>query len=323
MKKLILCTAVSVCCSLVSASDMKKSALDMIIQEAQTSPEFSEAMRCLGISESKARKMYEKKAQSCYGKTKQLPMPQFMDAIGQCMESFPKELGVSQSALDRCAPQGDASEAAYAQSQMQMEKLERELDRLYANENPSPKQQKRIDEIIGQLEALASQQMGMDDAAFANMDQMAARGMAPDPGAAEDIQRALSMSKKMSQSTVGQITLPIYKNSEILVHMTEDMLASSGMREIGANLPAATFASPDSIKSILSYYQKKLPSFKVKKIASDEYLLMESMPKDFSMTTHMDKYFSTPHVLIKNAVNDPTGMVPANAKAIIEIAYRK
>ncbi len=135
--------------------------------------------------------------------------------------------------------------------------------------------------------------------------------------AASELDESLSMISKASEESLSVITLPIYKNSQVIVH------AIGGM-EIDGNkaLPAATFASSDSPEMIYQYYRNKLPGYTVSKAAAGEYLLMKSAPAGFDVIKDFSIYTTTPHIYIQSYRQSPLkNTIPENTKSIIEIAY--
>lgn len=140
-----------------------------------------------------------------------------------------------------------------------------------------------------------------------------------DPEAMQAMARQqMALMQKMSQGTEKQITLPIYPNSQMIIHLTDGMMMDDEKQE---TLPAATLASKDNIDSVIQFYQKKLPNFAHKKLSEGEYLFMRSMPAGFDILKNFEAYTSTPHVLISK-LNGNDKMVPG-AKTKIEIAYKK
>ncbi len=218
-------------------------------------------------------------------------------AVNQCMEStLAQQLGVSKSILQGCEFEETDDHTEF--SDQYLNKYEQQLDELYqqiGDNEPTAQQQAKIDALIEQMTQHEMEQSEKELAQFQNFASAA------------------------SANTMHLITLPIYENSEIIMHITEGGNMEWGDKVI-KTLPAATFSSSAPIEDIIAFYKTKLPNFKAKQVDEEMFLLMESMPEDFNLLKHIDKYSSTPNISIskRKATNSPKG-----TQAIIEIAYRR
>ncbi len=254
--------------------------INMSVEMMKQSGELARGANCLGISESRLETSTRSAMKDCFSR---FNMEQ-EDQLNACMESQSiRNLGISKADFDRC---GDSDEVASDDA------IDQQITALmdqFGEDGPTEAQ-------LQQMEALHQQQM--------------AQGMA-------QMEQFLQASQKASQGTLDQITLPVYKNSQVMMHLTQGMNAFAG----NSTLPAATFASQDSIDTIVAFYKKKLPGFGYKKLAGGEHIFMESMPKNFDLLTHLEAYTQTPHIMISKAAAGPG--TPKGMQAMIEIAYRK
>ncbi len=284
-----------------SAQDNTRQAmLDTLVNHLHTSSELVKDAACLGVSTGVLEDAYEKYLYQCADVPEARvarDLESFMAALESCyMPAVLEELSISREEAEACFGAAAESRAGSAGEKYNGSDAEIEaiLARLDADE---PSRQ-----TIQQLQVV--QQTDVENDGRKVEGAMGSRGL-------------------IAKATQGQITLPIYKNSQIINHMADTQSkGQSGADSIDV-IPAATFASPDSPKTVLEFYRRRLPGFKFKQLASDEYILMESMPDNFDLLQHMKEYISTPHVLIKKATAGSEGDLPAAAKSMIEIAYRK
>lgn len=118
-----------------------------------------------------------------------------------------------------------------------------------------------------------------------------------------------------SEKTLHLITLPIYPGSKVMMH-TLDGMEMGGV----STLPAATFSSSDSVKTIVAYYKKQLPNYKLFEDDTGSVYLMKVLPKDFDVLKHWEEYATTPHVTISPISGD--SQAAPGAKSMIELAYK-
>ena len=133
----------------------------------------------------------------------------------------------------------------------------------------------------------------------------------------ENLEEALGMISEASENTLLLITLPVYENSQVLMHSIDGMEMGGDNKTI----PGATFASPDSLESILKFYQAELPNYKLLNMDGNEYLLMEEAPDNFDIIRDFKLYAQTPHVFIQHMKDTSPAFIPDDSKALIEIAY--
>lgn len=124
----------------------------------------------------------------------------------------------------------------------------------------------------------------------------------------------LKLMSAASEKTLHLITLPIYPGSKVMMHTLNGM-------EMGGvhTLPAATFSSTDSVKTILAFYQKQLPNYTLFEDDSGSVYLMKVLPNDFNVLEHWEEYATTPHVTISPILGNSQATPGVNSK--IELAY--
>jgi len=124
---------------------------------------------------------------------------------------------------------------------------------------------------------------------------------------------------KASEKTLHLITLPIYQNSQVMMHAIDGV----NFAGVDGSLPAATFASVDSAEQILAFYKKQLPAYKYKRLEDGAHILMETMPADFDLLTHSNMYMTTPHVLIRSMQDPVAAGAPEGTQSSFELAYKE
>lgn len=137
----------------------------------------------------------------------------------------------------------------------------------------------------------------------------------------KELDNLIDMSAQYHQSNASslkKITLPIYQDSQVIMHMQQGL----EMPGSGTTLPGATFASKDSLEKVVEFYRKKLPNFVYKKHSNGEHLFMEKMPKDFDMIADYALYTNTPHVHISTIRDKSSASALKGAKTKIMIGYK-
>ncbi|MDF2179001.1 hypothetical protein P2G88_12140 [Aliiglaciecola sp. CAU 1673] len=138
----------------------------------------------------------------------------------------------------------------------------------------------------------------------------------------QQMQGNLNLLSQSAQGTEDQITLPVYPNSKIMVHLTQGGTFDYEGDGVTVNtLPSATFATADSPEEVLAFYQRKLSNYQFKQSTDDTVLLMESMSPGFDLLKDMEQYVSTQHIAISKIDGSIVGAPGANTR--IEIAYKK
>lgn len=127
----------------------------------------------------------------------------------------------------------------------------------------------------------------------------------------DEMETAMDAMRRSSESTLDLITLPIYPQSKVMMHMTTGIVMPTLEGKVQA-LPAATFESDDEPDKVLAFYQTKLPDYKVKKLVQGEILLMPTFPESFNLMEDYHFYMTTEHVMIRKQ----------SGKTMIEIAYK-
>ncbi len=318
--------------------------INLIIETIKQNGELSELAQCIDQPEAKVEAVYRKSFKQCLKADDlftQAPNPK----VQRCIESMiTSGLNVSKSKMESCEPKESKAESKLAALESEMFALEAKIQSLNEKEDISDAQQVALEQLEQKLETLTLQQeellnqverasMSPEELAMDNiLSQVGENG--PTAEQQQEIERLqqvlinkstqqmnnmLSLASAASQGTEDQITLPIYKNSQIIMHMTQGMgMGDSGM----TTLPAATFAAFDSLDTVFKFYQSKLSNFQHKKLSENEIIFMEKIPFNFNVLTHMEAYMTTPHVLIRKA-NGGDGMAPENTQTLIEIAYKR
>ncbi|TQV71811.1 hypothetical protein FKG94_19400 [Exilibacterium tricleocarpae] len=320
-----------------------RSAIDMMVKMAQQNEDFYETAVCLDVPKKTFLDSYRGAVDACYASGEVRRATDFMTAFGACIE--PHMLRT----LDRTQTQVEVCRSPEDKLMAQAEKLERHagsLRRSYRSLTEkgelSAADERQLAVLERQLAKLEQQQHALEDelAAF-NRDEydrevdaiMDAAGGGELSAAQRRRIMALSEAKmdrqqqqlaemmakvsRASQGTEDQVTLPVYANSKIMMHALDPSI----MGQAG-QLPAATFASPDTVEKVLAFYRQQLPNFEYKELPGGEHILMESMPPGFAILSHMEAYYTTPHVLIRADRGQP-GLTPENTRSFIEIAYRR
>lgn len=305
MNKLTLLLTGALSCSVMANETQNRAMMDMMQAMASQSAENQQVAECLGTSVPKMKAAFNRTIESCFNKLKKLPSEEFADEISVCLElELPSSLGISQDRFQKCDE--DASEDNSFMSpemkalQDKIDRLSSELDALYEKGASESQLERKIIE----LEAASEQMNSLTEQAFA-----------PGGSMQQEMMKQFDMISQSSESTLKYITLPIYPNAKVMVHMP-----ASGRLELDKQyitLPAATFSSPDDAAKVVDYYAKNLKGFQKKQLKNGEVVFMKNMPADFDILTHMQAYVSQPHVLIKKA----EGNMYPNAKTFIELAY--
>jgi hypothetical protein len=127
----------------------------------------------------------------------------------------------------------------------------------------------------------------------------------------DEMESAMDAMRRSSEKTINLITLPIYPQSNVVMHMTTGIIMPTLKGKVQA-LPAATFESEDAPEKVLAFYSKKLADYEVKKLVQGEILLMPSFPENFNLIEDYHAYMTTEHVMIRKQ----------SGKTLIEIAYK-
>lgn len=344
MKKNQWLIAIGASLSLAGVAEASNQAMtEMAVSMMKQQGEFSRIATCTGVSESKVENAARKVMDSCFSSVS-------MDdehAMNQCMQAkMTKALGVSKAKMDSCKSEEERQEEAFSSN---LAKLEAQRDALLDEESVllekerlTSKQQARLAQISEALAALDEEagnmewemeKVSMSDSERKLAQLMENRGELSDAQIKEveklrkairleqmdDMQNTMEMMAKASENTLDVITLPIYPNSEVMMHMP---MGSMGFGDgTIQTLPAASFASSDSVADVVAFYKKALAKFKQKNMETGQVVFMESMPDGFDLLNNFETYTQTPHVTVSEL---PSGAMGASkgAKTMIEIAYR-
>lgn len=338
MKKTLLVTSLFLLANTAAAE--KNPMVEMSISMMKQNGELQKLAACTGKSpasvESATREVMNKCMQGA----------DLSDdhAMTSCMEkNMLAKLGVSKAKLESCRSPEERETAAMhdqmSKLQEQMAQITNEEQAINAKDELSEKDEIRLQVLSEKFAELENQLYDLEDNVDSlsmsdtekSMQALLEKGgelSAEDRAKLRALQEAvmqegmdemdqqIQMMAKASEGTLDSITLPVYSNSKVMMHVPVGM----NLNGVKA-LPAATFSSSDSVDKILAYYQKKLPNFKMKKMSDGQVFLMETLPQNFDVLKHMKEYVTTPHITI-SPVKDQGMGVPSGTKSTIEIAYR-
>jgi len=280
------------CISLVaSQAQAENPMVDMMMTMAKKTGSLRPGAECLGINEQKFEDLVRASMEVCFEDVASMSDE---TKSQECMaRQMTKRSGKSREQFEACHDEserqgsGDDFDAALSQEAQALEDL---YDAL-GDEEPSKEQ-------YAQIRAL---------------EKTVAANRAREVKEMLDVQ--MEMLQQLSKGTEDKITLPVYPQSRIVVHMTEQMQIAGN-----ASLPAATFASDDSIERVVSYYKKALPGFSVQKLVGGEYIFMQDIPEGFDILNNIDLYTSKPHVMLIPVADRLRDAMKASTT--IEIAYQ-
>jgi len=268
--------------------------IDYSMQMMKQKGMFQQLAQCTGASATKLEKAMRGSMKNCM--TEEYLNDQ--TAAKQCSLSYlTKETGLTEAQFESC--QTSEESQPKSEYELKLEELEREQNIYFEKEELTDADEKRLTQINEEIGTLmASQQK-------AAMEQMG------------QLVKAIS---KASKGTTDQITLPVYHNSQVISHMTKAGEIQMGDLTL-KTLPAATFSSNSDIKTIVAFYKKQLPNFKLQHDESGDYLFMETMSDNFDLLRNIQEFTSTPHINI-SPENNEAGLMPEGTQVVIEIAYR-
>ena len=326
MKKFVLFISVALALPALASDDSaavekNRAMYSMMLSLAKNSAsdEISAAAQCLGVSRAELDAILERAMTGCFEQHKNKAFTAFSTQMEACVgPAVRRESGFSQKQLEDCRSEEDKAEEEIAQIEAQMEALSQQLDALYQ----SDKSDEQSAAMKAQLQALDSRRRQLEEVLDGPLDgEMAAQQDAAAfmQAARQQMHAAMRQLSEASAQTLHLITLPIYQNSQVIVHMIDgsQMQAGAGV------LPSASFASADAADDILAFYRQKLPGFYYKNLGNGQHILMESMPDDFDLSTHQQLYMRTPHVLIRSLDDASMAGAPAGTQSKFEVSYRE
>ena len=262
---------------------------NFIIENMKASGELTRLSDCSGLDKTKIISGIKHSVKAC---------AQYIESDDDSMENCTKKematyTGLSEKELDACDEHSEDNDL-FAENTQQEAILE-EIEHVYADigdNQPTPEQQAKLEML----------QKAMLEASLGEMKQV------------------IDATSAASQKTLDEITLPIYPNSTVMMHVQNPSEFFGENKDKKGALPAATFQSPDSLKTVTAFYKKSLPHFKSKKLKDGSIVFMENMPKDFNLLDHYNEYLQHPHIYIvpveKNSALKPS------SKTTIEISYQ-
>lgn len=307
MKIISVFMAVFLSLPLLANEAQNRAMMDMMKAMAGQSAENPQVAKCLGTSVSQMKQAFNRTMDACFNKLKNLPSEEFTDEISACMElELPTSLGITSDRFQKCDEEESENESSFMTPEMKalqdkVDQLSTELDSLYER----GASESTLDQKINELEAVAEQ-----------LNSLTAQAFEPGGAMQQEMMKQLDILSQSSAGSLHLITLPIYPNAKVMMHMPV-----SGRLELDKEyktLPAATFTSADKPNKIAAFYEKQLKGFQKKDLAGGDILFMQDIPANFDLMTHMQAYVSQAHVLIKKA----EGGMFAGAESFIEIAYQ-
>lgn len=296
--------------SFADATAKKNQAVfDMMLSMAKNAPmaEDLDTGKCLGLSPAQMRQFLERAMRACFEKYKSKTHSDFVVEMEACVEpAVQKESGLSKEQMAGCDSSENQADYALDRLDQKIDALASSLEVLY-DRGASQQEIAKIEDEISKLE---HQHFALEDSLVDEFTESG--GVEFDKQKVHQIRQNLSQA---SEKTLSLITLPVYKNSQVMMHLVDGM----ELRGMEKTLPAVRFFSTDSAEDILAFYRKSLPKYTYKHLGNGEHLFMEVMPKNFDMIRDIQFYASTPHVLIKPAGK---GLAPQGSVSNIEIAYR-
>jgi len=306
MKIISVIMAVFMSLPLFANEAQNRAMMDMMKAMAGQSAENPQVAKCLGTSVPKMKQAFNRTMDSCFAKLKNLLSEEFTDEISACMElELPANLGITTDRFQQCDEEVQ-DENSFMTPEMKalqdkVDQLSTELDSLYERGAP----ESALAQKTNELEAVSEQ-----------LSELTAQAFAPGGSMQQEMTKQLDMLSKSSEGTLHLITLPIYPDAKVMMHMPV-----SGRLELDKEyitLPAATFTSSHKPNKVAAFYEKNLKGFEKKVLATGDIVFMKAMPANFDLMTHMHAYVSQPHVLIKKA----EGLMFEGAESFIEIAYQ-
>ena len=320
-----------------------RAAIEMMVAMAQQSEEFSGTAACLGVSPEKYFDSYRRTVDLCYRDQQVRRAVDFASAFEDCVEpGMLQRLARTRAQAEACrSPEEKLMEQAGV-LERQVQSLRSEYGLLNEKRTLSAAEMRQLESLDRRIAALEEQQYRLEDqlaeinrdeyqremdailavSADAELSEAQRRRLlvlaeAKMDGHQQELVMTMRRLSEAGRASLQQITLPVYKNSQIMAHAMD-----MGLGDWGGQLPAATFVSSDTPEQVLAFYRQQLPDFHYKQLEGGEHILMETMPERFGILSHMQEYYSTPHVLIRADQGQP-GLTPKDTRSFIEISYRR
>lgn len=250
---------------LIASPSSQDQQITMMIQMMESMGELSRLSECINLPPNKLKTIIQKSFQKCG-----LPDME-MDEDPEHSECMQKSaVSISGISAEKWASCEDNDEPT-------QDPILSKLDALY--------------ERIGEREPTQQEEFEINQL----MNQMQENGV-------QEMSQIVNGMIAGSQGSEQNITLPIYTNAQLLIH-----IPAQGAIEIAEKryetLPGASFISKSSPQEVLSYYQRALPNYKLYKPAlmPQDVLIMKELPMNFDYVRDMGKAFSIPHIHIQPA----------------------
>lgn len=303
-------------------ADLEKNqaAYDMMLSmmKSVSSDGLAEVASCLGVSQATLNDAMDRATQRCFDRHKHEPYKTFSENMDICVSAIDDDLGFAQADLNRCEIEEDKIQRELAEEENKAQHELDELDRQMATLTQQLDQLYYSDASDSEIAALERKLENIEKIYIEKGDMLYDTTANAENGThhPEEMMKVLSQA---SERSLHLVTLPIYENSQVMMHMIDG--EQTGIKH---SLPAATFSSKDEAQKVLAYYRKKLPEFKYKNLGGGGHLLMESMPDNFDLVEHMNALMSTPHVFIRVFLDEGSVIgVPAGTKSTIQVIYRE
>lgn len=180
-----------------------------------------------------------------------------------------------------------------------------------AQTDPLLEELEALTERIGEREPTAAEQRQIDDI----IERMQQRGVA-------EMQQLVDGMVDASQGTAGSISLPVYPDAQLLIH-----IPASGSMTLGdeqyATLPGASFVTDATPEQVLAFYRQQLPSYQLHRpslLSATDTALMQHLPAGFDYVRDTGIAMGIPHIYIQPASDNERRNL-ASARTLFFVYY--
>ena len=304
MKKII---SLLILVSMTATADLDRNQAmyEMMMAGVDSAPDVDEGAACLGVSTTKLQSFIKSAITACFEQNKHKTFEEFTSIIESCIHpQLYTQSGLSKAEFEACQSEEDKQEERFYALRDEVYELQDKIRRMH--------QEGATNREIASLQAqLAELQGQLDEVDYMEEDEQTPE-LSP-----EAMAKMMQIANEYNEKSLHLISLPIFKPSQIMMHMNQQ-----GWLDNSAEvLPAATFATQAPAEKVLAFYRKELPGFTYKDLGNGTHIFMQTMPEDFDLLKHSRLYTSTPHVLISSVDEGGLG-IPEGTQASIELAYR-
>ena len=178
-------------------------------------------------------------------------------------------------------------------------------------EDPLLAELEALTERIGERDPTAAEQRQIDDI----IERMQQRGVA-------EMQQLVDGMIDASQGTAGSISLPVYPDAQLLIHIPANGSLTLGDEQY-ATLPGASFVTAASPEQVLAFYRQQLPSFTLHRpslLSDTDVALMQHLPAGFDYVRDTGRAMSIPHIYIQPASDNERRSL-ASARTLFFVYY--